>query len=283
MEPTTLAEALLADRSRLGHTQQKVADILGVGQQSYSKWEAGINEPRARWGLELIKFFGSESATAKVINKPIPERGGISNIFAKNLRFLMVSNGIKNVNELSRRTRIAQPTLFRWLGAEAREPRHSNLLPIAEYFGVGVNELLTHDLSTGEPLRINEAIARAHVPVIEWSDTLRHTELIQEKNIETWPSISLRLNTQAFATKVKGNAMAPLIPEGAMVIVQINHQATHNDYVLVAGAVPFIRRLSYEPDGQYLMPAGYGFRAVKMDATHRIIGVVREVQQITLL
>lgn len=283
MDQMTLPEALLADRVRLDLTQERVAKALGVRQQSYSKWEAGINEPRARWEPELIKFFGSESATAKVLKKPIPERGGISSIFAENLRYLMASNGIKNVNELSRRTRIAQPTLFRWLGAEAREPRHSNVLPIADYFGVGVNELLTQDLSTGEPFRVNEAIARAHVPIIEWSDTLRHTELMHERGIETWPSISLRLNTQAFATKVKGNAMAPLIPEGAVVIVQINAQATHNDYVLVAGAVPFIRRLSYEPDGQYLLPAADGFRAVKMDTTHRIIGVIREVQQITLL
>jgi transcriptional regulator with XRE-family HTH domain len=71
----------------------------------------------------------------------------MSQIFADNLRHLMQSTGIKNVNDLSRRVRIAQPTLFRWLAAEAREPRHSSIMPIANYFGVTIDDLLTRDLS----------------------------------------------------------------------------------------------------------------------------------------
>lgn len=210
----------------------------------------------------------------------------MSKIFANNLRFLMDSTGIKNVNDLSRRTRVAQPTLFRWLAAEAREPRHSNLIPIAEYFGVGIDDLLTRDLSTGETPRVREAVGRAHVPVIEWKDVKDYEEFMRQPGIETWPAIHTRLTKRAFATRMQGNAMSPLIPDKAMIIVEPDRPAKPGDCILFVENetyTPLVRRMETEAGVHYLMPINPGYQTIKMESEPQIIGVVSECQVVTKL
>lgn len=208
----------------------------------------------------------------------------MSQIFANNLRFLMQSHGIKNANDLSRRTRIAQPTLFRWMAAEAREPRHSKIIPIAEYFGVGIDALLSLDLSTGEIPEIKQAIGRAHVPVLAFENVQDYVNLIQQPSIETWPAIHVRLTKKAFATRVPGNAMGPKIPAGAMIIVEPDRVAKHGDVVLLImpnNHVALLRRLEIEAGVTYLVPAHTGFDVIKVEGNPQIIGVISESQIIT--
>lgn len=58
-------EALAADRASNGLSQQALADDLDVAQQSLSKWEAGICYPRDYRILQIGKYFGPASHTAK--------------------------------------------------------------------------------------------------------------------------------------------------------------------------------------------------------------------------
>ena len=68
-------------------------------------------------------------------------------MMSRNIRYLMFKAGIKTETELARLTGTPQPTVHRWLAGEAREPRHSKLLPIARYFNVTLDELLGKDLT----------------------------------------------------------------------------------------------------------------------------------------
>jgi transcriptional regulator with XRE-family HTH domain len=210
----------------------------------------------------------------------------MSQIFADNLRHLMQSTGIKNVNDLSRRVRIAQPTLFRWLAAESREPRHSSIMPIADYFGVTIDDLLTRDLRTGEKPRLREAIGRAHVPVVPWKDVKYYQDVMNSPGVETWPSIHVKLTKRAFATKVEGNSMSPLIPDGAMIIVEPDRAAKNGDVVLVVEPdhhTTVVRRMEVEAGICYLVAERLGFETIRVHGEPQILGVVREVQQITKL
>lgn len=210
----------------------------------------------------------------------------MSQILANNIRFLMQSHGIKNVNDLSRRTRIAQPTLFRWLAAIAREPRHSKVMPIAEYFGIDIGDLLARDLSTGEIPLIRQAVGRAHVPVIDFDRVKQYQELMKEPATQTWPAIHVRLTKRAFATQVTGNAMGPTIPSGAMVIVEPDRLAKNGDVVLAVepdNHTAILRTLETEAGVTYLVPLHTGFDVIKVEGEPQILGVVSEVQIITKL
>jgi DNA-binding phage protein len=69
-----------------------------------------------------------------------------SSTFANNLRFLMARHGYKSVSTFAKTVGIAQPTCYRWMFEEAREPRLSTIAPIAKAFGLAPSDLLTKDL-----------------------------------------------------------------------------------------------------------------------------------------
>jgi len=77
---------------------------------------------------------------------------------ARNLRWLMAQKNT-NPNDLSEAIRLAgqnvpQPTLFRILTGESRDPRTSTLQPVAEYFGITVNQMREWDFEgRGWPLK----------------------------------------------------------------------------------------------------------------------------------
>jgi phage repressor protein C with HTH and peptisase S24 domain len=218
------------------------------------------------------------------IRIPTIEYGAImSKILANNIRFLMERTGVKNVNDLSRRTRIAQPTLFRWLAEGSREPRHSGLLPLSEYFEVPIDDLLRKDLRTGEVPEVKNIKGRAYVPIVPWCDVRFYEDYLSGKGVDTWPAIHLALTTRAFATRHEGRAMDPLIPTGAIAIVEPGRAAKSGDYVLLAHTSegqtnPIIRRLVTETGIHYLVPENPTFETVKMTAEPQILGVVSEVQ-----
>ena len=66
------------------------------------------------------------------------------NTVAANLRAALGAYGISE-NELSRRTGVPQPTIHRVLKGKALDPRDGTLRPMAQFFGVTVEELRTAD------------------------------------------------------------------------------------------------------------------------------------------
>ena len=54
----TLGERLLAYRNRVGLSQEKLAEKIGVTRQTVSKWELGQTTPEMDKLLEMSKIFG---------------------------------------------------------------------------------------------------------------------------------------------------------------------------------------------------------------------------------
>lgn len=57
-EPTTLAEALLAERRRCGLRIDQAADLIGVDEGTWRRWEHGDWKPGARAGARIDLFLG---------------------------------------------------------------------------------------------------------------------------------------------------------------------------------------------------------------------------------
>jgi transcriptional regulator with XRE-family HTH domain len=70
-----------------------------------------------------------------------------------NLRFLLTESGISE-NDLAEQTGVPQPTINRILRGLSRDPRDGTLRPLAEFFGVTVEELRTSNIrATRDPSR----------------------------------------------------------------------------------------------------------------------------------
>lgn len=72
------------------------------------------------------------------------------NLISHNLRHLMDTAGVGE-NELARQTGIQQPTIHRIVVGTSRDPRRSTLQPLAEFFGVTVEQLINDDLGHWQP------------------------------------------------------------------------------------------------------------------------------------
>lgn len=78
-----------------------------------------------------------------------------------NLQFLMERGGL-NPHSLAKRSGVPQPTIFRILEGESTSPRDKTLRPLAEFFGVSIQDLRYGDLagqSDSEPSPSQAAIA----------------------------------------------------------------------------------------------------------------------------
>ncbi len=60
------------------------------------------------------------------------------------LKVLMEQRGITQ-NELGEKTKVPQPTIFRILSGESKDPRHSTVKPLADFFGITVAQLRGDD------------------------------------------------------------------------------------------------------------------------------------------
>lgn len=204
---------------------------------------------------------------------------------AKNIRHLMISTGISSATELSRRCGVPQPTLHRWLAADAREPRHSKLQPIAEYFNVTLDKLLNEDLSTGERRAAPKSTARAQVPLVPINWVPEIDQYLESNDYDTWPAIHLGTTEDAFAVRVDSSLYEPELEAGSVIIVKRNRKPKNGDIVLaleMGASMPLLRKFAVDGDDAYLMPfretAAMG--TVRCDDDMKILGVVSESQKI---
>lgn len=210
----------------------------------------------------------------------------MSQMLAKNIKFLMQKHDIKNPNDLAKRTKIPQPTLFRWMVEAAREPRQSSLKPLAEFFGVEVNDLMGRDIETGEVhTEVSQHRLRKDVFIVDFADLCKYTGGVKPSDYKhltnDMPVIMARVPSNAYGVVVKGDAMSPVIPDGARLVIDPNRAAKHGDYVIAVQPVthvPVLRRMVEEGGYVYLYPENPMFEATKIVGEPQILGVVAEMQ-----
>lgn len=95
------------------------------------------------------------------------------NQLAENLRRAMAVESLSE-NQLSRNTGVPQPTIHRILSGRVADPRDGTLRPLAEYFGVSVEELRTGYLATSRPSNniVAEPVAAYKVKSVDGTDGL---------------------------------------------------------------------------------------------------------------
>lgn len=76
-------------------------------------------------------------------------------MLSHNLQFLMNSRQV-NAHNLQDAVGVNQPTIHRILTGESQDPRTSTLKPLADFFGVTVNDLREKNLSGDENLEKKE-------------------------------------------------------------------------------------------------------------------------------
>lgn len=130
---------------------------------------------------------------------------------ASNLAFLMEKSK-HNPNSLSEATKVPQPTIFRIINNQVKDPRVTSLQPLADFFGVTLSDL------RGKDLRGNYNVTpgpenRGDVPVVSWVTAGNWAEVEDPYSrgvAEEWRPCPRAHSDRTFALRVRGVSMENL-------------------------------------------------------------------------
>lgn len=167
------------------------------------------------------------------------------NNLKENLAYLIEKHGI-NPTFLARATKVNQPSIFRILTGESKEPRRATIEPIAQFFGIPVSWLVEGDCRGLD--KLNElaehyggpqqlpTTAFKQVPVVGhvkggpdgFLEELGYPTGQGDGHVE-YPA----RDKNAYALRVRGDSMRPRIKSGEFLIVEPNHAVSPGDDVVV--------------------------------------------------
>jgi len=121
------------------------------------------------------------------------------------------------------------------------------------------------------------------VPLISWTTAGNWAEVVDNfapGDAEDWIVTTARVGPHAFALRIRGDSMTPLIPDGAIVIVDPDTDAKHRSIVIVRqnhDTEATCKRLIYDAAQPYLQPENPRYPVMQMSPDAKIVGVVRQV------
>ena len=126
---------------------------------------------------------------------------------------------------------------------------------------------------------------RARVPLISWTTAGNWGEVVDHftrGDAEDWVVTTANVGPHAFALRIRGESMAPTIPDGAIVVVDPDAEPRHRSIVIVRqnyGSEATCKRLIYEGDQPMIRPdnPAYVGQIAPLADDARIVGVVRQV------
>lgn len=136
-----LAQNLKYMRSKTREKQRDIAELLGVSEMTVSRYESGENEPELEKILIISKHY--DLTLDELITVPLQED---LSLYVKNIRFLRQRHGF---------TQSEMAELLGYRGKQgygAVETGNTvisveNLIKLADYFGVTLDQLVKQDLS----------------------------------------------------------------------------------------------------------------------------------------
>lgn len=214
-------------------------------------------------------------------------------LLCRNLAELMDRDGLTEA-ELARRACMPQPTLHRILSGATKSPRGLSLRPLANVFNITINQLLGMEPipntsgdegddegeGTGESRKgINPLPVLSIEQVNQWPHL--HASLHKE-GWQNWITTNASVSGEAYALSMPGDAMAPIFPEGTLLVVEPARKPRANDYVLAqydGHDVATLRQYIVEDDQGTLKAVSPEFQAIHADKNYQVLGVVVQARR----
>lgn len=196
------------------------------------------------------------------------------------LEKLMAIQGLTEA-ELARRTDVKQPVISRILNGDTENPRTATLESLANHFNISVSQLL------GEEPFPNQILQKQNgylVPLLSLDlikDWLIQRENITEHHAVKWIPTDATLNEKAFAIQLKNRTMAPMLPNGSVLIFDPEVQANDGDYVVVEtknSETLLIKELVLDGSATYLRSPNPDIETIRVKNAYTILGVMMQAR-----
>jgi SOS-response transcriptional repressor LexA len=200
---------------------------------------------------------------------------------AENLQRLLFEKKMKPI-DLARELNLPQPTIHRLVTGKSTRPYKSSLMPIAEFFGITMDQLLGDEPLPGF-LGKNDNVGNyetiLHIPILSWQEAI------------TWPSTNKQTHsTITTEYEYSQNAYALFVEEdglenltrGTALLVDPVLKPEHRDFVIVHKSgqiIPTLKQILFDDGQMYLKPLIQGYNITVFTTEHTILGIVLEFKK----
>lgn len=196
---------------------------------------------------------------------------------AKNLDRVIKNKGT-NPTALAKLSGVPQPTIFKILKGQSKNPGVSTIESLASALDVSVPQLLYDpDL----PKEAEPIAGLRRVPLISWIQAGLPTPIGSLEDLDKWYLCPVGISKNGFALRVRGESMEPMFYEGDIVFIDPDVCAEPGKIVAVVDDAAIepeatLKKLVKEGDVFYLKtmnPDWPGPRFIRFTDTMRIAGV----------
>jgi SOS-response transcriptional repressor LexA len=192
--------------------------------------------------------------------------------------------------ELAKRVKVSRAAISQWENGSTQEIGGSNLLAASRALNVSPDWLArgVGDRTSGNSHTVAEQSSayiyrnNRSVPVISWAQAGKWPEIMGQISPETtgnWIQMDGDFSAQSFGLVVDDSVITQeSIPKGSTIIVDPSHEPTNGSLVvakLPESDTATFKRLLIDGNIRYLQPLNTSLRAIEIDKSCVICGVVR--------
>jgi len=146
---------------------------------------------------------------------------------SENLKKLSEKHNL-NTLELSRRTGIAQPVIYRLLTGETQDPKITTLLTLSNYFGIALDQLVEeHPLF--EP---KKKYLCFEIPLLTWKQVSEQFESSKNAVASEKVIIDFKPISNIFALRVDDDSMLPIFTKETLLIINGDQDPIDGNFII---------------------------------------------------
>lgn len=200
-----------------------------------------------------------------------------------NLSKLMEDNHI-SLSILYRNTGIAIPTIKRLQSDPTTNPTIATLLPIANFFGITVTQLIgSEPLPTDVTGYIEDKTHWLKVPLIQWQQTIDWKKSKNQERDDSFVLVDIDVGQNPYALKVEEDDWLT-ISKGSILIINTEIQPEHKDYIIVhkiGQNNSTLKQVMIDEGKIYLKPMNPYFQPTVFDESYLFLGVLIQIRKDT--
>ncbi|WP_158614992.1 LexA family transcriptional regulator [Legionella septentrionalis] len=185
------------------------------------------------------------------------------------------------VADLARQVSLPQPTIQRIVAGTYKHPRTNTLKPIAEYFGLTINQLRGLEPVYFLPSKRKNI---QKIPILKSPQILPWLDLGSISHQVNHVITDNHLGSKSYAMYMPDTSMEPIIPKGSILLIDPERLPNHGNYIVVKlSSFPesMVRQLITDGVNHFIKPLSSELNLLKhklLENDDFIQGVVVEVR-----
>jgi transcriptional regulator with XRE-family HTH domain len=203
-----------------------------------------------------------------------------TNLLAGTLKQLIKKEKNLSASSLAEKLDMPRNKITRILNGEVSDPKASTLTPIADYFGVTIDELLGLKPLSNKIIHSSNRTLLMEKPfisqdkIIDWINNNYEPSLFYEIAIKDKEPFE-----NSFISKIDSDALTPIISPSMFLIIGKDTQLQTGDFVIASDNKSFIlRKIQIEGDNWYLTAINPVYKTISNETNFFIIGKILDAR-----